>query len=86
MQLFTILGYVCNCLRSTGCLPILKAFVSDVIKLEHGPNLVEVVKFGLVSTDEEDNQKIEEVSESSDLGEQFGETFDNASLNADLLA
>ena len=86
MQLFTVLGRVCICHWCSDCLPILNASVSDVIKLKHGPNLVEVVKFGLELSNDEDNQKVEEVSESSDLAEQFGKAFDDAALNTDLLA
>ena len=69
MQLFAVLGYVCICFRRADCLVILKASVSDVIKLEHGHNLVEVVKFRLYPSNDGDNQKFEEVSESSDLAE-----------------
>ena len=69
MQLFTVLGRVCICHWCSDCLLILNASVSDVIKLKYGPNLVKVVKFGLEPSNDEDNQKVEEVSESSDLAE-----------------
>ena len=44
------------------------------------------IKIRLEPANEEDNQKVKEVSESCDLAEQLGEAFDDAAFNADLLA
>ena len=86
MQLLTVLGRVCNCLWCTDCLPILISSFRDVIILEQGPDLVEVVKFSLEPTNYEANKEVKKVSESSDLAEKFGKAFDDTALDTDLLA
>ena len=84
-ELLTGLSYFCIGFRDSDVFAILLPCLS-VAELEEGLELIKAVQLGLESADDEDNQKVEEVLEASNIAKQLREAFDNTALNTHCLA
>ena len=84
-ELLTGLCYLYICLGNSDIFAILLPCFS-VAELKEGFELIKAVQLGLESANDEDNQKVKEVLEASNIAKQLREAFHNTALNTYCLA